>query len=156
MVLAKYYSSEENDIYCWYRAIIINSSLSSSNKKTYDVMYLDYGNIDKNMKGSELVELPEIFGIEKYAHALAYQIRLADSIVLSINEHGSLIEKFLLAVDSFRIEIATNQISSSALDVNNNNNENSNYRFFIYDVYIWDKQDINCLNREIQKSKLDF
>lgn len=147
LVLAKYYTDPDANLFNWYRAIIIGHS--SSDPTRYNVMYLDYGNCDKNVSGLDLVKLPDKYGLEKYSRPLAYKIRLADDFKFSIDQHGHLIEEFLLTVESFSIEIKVSAAAtSSSLDINHN--ENNLFDFFTYDVLIWNDQGTKCLNHLIR------
>lgn len=143
-------------------------SIPDANK--FDVMYLDYGNCDRNVSGSHLVKLPEKFGLDVYSQPLAYKIRLGNNIKLNIDDHGKLIEQFLLSVDSFGIEVVVSDrlLSSSSssssftsLDINHNKltaeeKQQNNFDFFTYDVLLWDKKHVQCLNHLIRPATKGF
>ena len=86
LVLAKFMN--ENGTFDWYRARITNI-----NDLVYEVFYIDYGNVDSNLKLDDLRPLPAKYS--KQAQ-FAYKIILNGIVTLDMEAHDAIIGKFLL------------------------------------------------------------
>jgi hypothetical protein len=137
LVLAKYHIEEGSEEFNWCRAVVLKQK-PDLNK--YDIFYFDYGNYSPDVHSSELVSLPDDFGLDLY-RPFAYQISLENIQVDIENQtQAEIIGNFFIENESFMIKVVGSEPSRR------------NDKILNYFVQIWDTGLKSCLNHLLAPS----
>jgi hypothetical protein len=137
LVLAKYYQEQQplsTSHYDWYRALVTKVDFKKTPNR-FEVLYLDYGNSQKDLLLTDLVKLPNEFDLNKF-NIFSYHVNL-NNIKLDLNNelHDRVLNEFLTN-ESFCMKVIDNTKPDS-------------YNLTQYDVELWTPDQKLCLNKLI-------
>ena len=123
-VAAKFYEDEAREYFSWYRAKILSIDYHSSK---YQVLYIDFGNADKNLTINDIAKLSERFSVNQQDEK-ANRICL-NGAKLDLEVHADVLQEFI--ADSFNLKITSSKLTELG---------------FLYDVELWSLDMSKCLN----------